>query len=71
MKDSKIVQEKIAARYNHTFEWAMTATKEELDNILEGKQKYINIFKNEELVFSTGVSNTDKDAIRSALKLRK
>ncbi len=71
MKDTKETQQKIAARYNNTFEWAMTADRDVLMETLDGKRKFINIFKDNELVFSTGVSRTDKHAIVEALKIRK
>tara|TARA_R110000868_G_scaffold290022_1_gene550237 strand:- start:183 stop:398 length:216 start_codon:yes stop_codon:yes gene_type:complete len=71
MKDTKITQNKIAARYNNTFQWAMGVDKEALYNIMEGNTNVIQIFKDGELVFSTGVSNTDRAAIVEALKVRK
>ena len=71
MKDTKITQNKIAARYNNTFQWAMGVDKEALYNIMEGNTNVIQIFKDGELVFSTGVSNTDRAAIVEAIKVRK
>jgi len=63
---------RVELRWQTTYAWALGQSMDILEAIESGRQKFINVFNDfEELMFSTGVSNTDKDAVRCAIDKKK
>ncbi len=56
---------KVNNRWQTSYNWGLRAEFQEINQILKGVQKEIRVGD-----FTTGISNTDKNAIESALKIR-
>lgn len=75
MRRSRVVintsktHQKIQQRWQTTYNWAIIQEMSVLEDIVDKKQKFINVFDavTKELMFATSVSNTDISAVERAI----
>lgn len=68
---TKNAGERIEIRWQTTYNWAVTQEMSILQDIVDKKQKFINIFNDfGELMFSTGISSTDVSAVKHAINFK-